>query len=127
MPYVPLGPRPANGIKDTTGNNAGNWTVPLTSSVIQSSVPYFELHHLFIKSPTLSDAQTSAQVMINNNFWDATLVAQLNSWDPSQPMLLTPGDDVYVLFNVPISMTPAPFVCAWFRYDPSIPANQGAT
>ena len=123
MPYVPLGPRPANAVADTTGQNVGNWTVSLSSSVIQASVPYFELYHLFIKSPTLAAAQTSAQVMINNNFWDATLVAQLNSWDPSQPALLTPGDDVDILFNVPINMEPPPFVCGWFRYDPTIPAN----
>lgn len=123
MPYAPLGARPVVAVADTTGQNTGNWTAMIDNSVISTNVPYFELYHLYIKSPVLSSAQTSAEVMLNQNFWDATLVAQLNSWDPSQPMLLTPGDTIYVLFDVPISETPAPIVYAWFRYDTAVLTN----
>lgn len=120
MAYASLGARPVVATPDTTGNNEGNWTAMCDNSVIGANVPYFELYHLYIKSPVLSAAQTSAQVMLNTNFWDATLVAQLNSWDPSQPMLLTPGDTIYILFDVPTSQTPAPIVTCWFRYDIAI-------
>jgi hypothetical protein len=116
--YVTLGPRPVKAAADTTGQNAGNWTAVLDDSVIQSSVPEFEMYHMFISAPTLgTNQQSNARVMLNQAFWDATLIAQLNSWDPSQPMLCRPGDTIYVLFNVPTSTTPAPVVTCWFRYQ----------
>jgi hypothetical protein len=119
MTYTRLGPRPVNAAPDTSGQNPGNWTALLDDSIIQVTVPEFEMYHMFIKSPILGiGQQASAEVMLNSAFWDATLIAQLNSWDPSQPMLCQPGDVISVLFNVPISTKPAPFVTCWFRYQP---------
>lgn len=119
MTYTTLGPRPVNAAADTTGQNPGNWTAVLDDGVIQANVPTFEMYHMFISAPTLGVGQQSdARVMLNTAFWDATLIAQLNSWDPSQPMLCRPGDTIYVLFNVPTSTTPAPIVTCWFRYQP---------
>lgn len=118
MGYVTLGARPKVGVPDTTGQNTGNWTVSLEPADIGVTVSTFEMYHMFISAPTLAaDQQSSARVMLNQYFWDATLIAQLNSWDPSQPMLLTPGDTIYVLFDVPTEMTTPPTVTCWFRYQ----------
>lgn len=118
MTYVTLGARPVTAVADTTGQNAGNWSATLDDSVIQVGVPEFEMYHMFISAPILGTGQqSSARVMLNSSFWDATLIAQLNSWDPSQPMLCRPGDIISVLFNVPTSMVPAPVVTCWFRYQ----------
>lgn len=117
--YMPLGARPATAVADTTDLNTGNWTATLTPDVINVTVPVFEMYHMYIQAPTLNAGeQSNARVRWNQYFWDATLVAQLNSWDPSQPMLLIPGDEISVLFNVPISSTPAPMITCYFRYEP---------
>lgn len=117
MPFMTLGPRPVTAVADTTGGNPGNWTAIIDQSVINSTVPVIELYHMYISAPTLVGQSTTAQVKLNSAFWDATLIGQLNSWDPAQPMLLTPGDTIYVEFNVPTSTTPAPIVVCWFRYQ----------
>lgn len=117
MSYFTLGARPMNAAKDTTGLNTGNWTAVFNDATINATVPRYEMYHMYITSPQLASGQTSARVMLNNYFWDATLIGQLNSWDPAQPMLMSPGDALYVLFNVPTSTTPAPMVTCWFRYE----------
>ena len=45
-----------------------------------------------------------------------------SEWDPEQPMLLNPGQDVYFLWNVAASGVP-PIVTMYFRYDPALPGN----
>jgi hypothetical protein len=116
--YFPLGARPAVAEADTSGLNPGNWTALLDHSAIGVTTPVFELYHLFIESPTLVGQATTATVRLNRHSWDVTLIGQANSWDPAQPLLMTPGDDLAVAFNVPIATTPAPVITAWFRYQP---------
>jgi hypothetical protein len=117
MAYIPLGARPATGVPDTTGQNTGNWTCTLDHSMIGVSQPVFELYHLYIESPALAGQFTTAKVLLNVYKWDVTLIGQANSWDPSQPLLMTPGDDLHVIFNVPTSTTPPPTIVGWFRYQ----------
>lgn len=117
MPYFPLGGRPAVAAADTTGLNPGNWTAMLDNKAIGISRSVFEMYHLYITSPTLATTSTTASVRLNLLPWDITLIGQANSWDPAQPLLMTPGDTLYVLFNVPTSTTPAPTITAWFRYE----------
>lgn len=116
MTYVTLGYRPVTAAADTTGQNTGNYTAVIDDAVIRATVPRYEMYHMYIQAPTLVGQATTAQVTVNGGFWDATLIGQLNSWDPAQPMLLQPGDTIYVLFNVPTSNT-APVVTCWFRYE----------
>ena len=117
MPYRTLGPRPVVAEPDATGFNTGHWTCTLDAAVISSTVPVFELYHMYISAPTLTGAPTIATVMLNLAHWDITLIGQANSWDPSQPMLMQPGDVLTVMFNVPTTTTPAPTVTGWFRYQ----------
>lgn len=117
MAYRTLGARPVVAAKDTTGLNTGNWTAVLDGAVITNTVPTFEMYHLYLTAPTLIGTATTATVMLNLLHWDVTLIGQANSWDPAQPMLMQPGDTLYVLFNVPVTTTPAPTVAAWFRYE----------
>ena len=117
MAYHTLGYRPVLAVADTTGQNVGNWTASLDAQTLGAKTDTIEMYHLYLKAPTLATIQTTATVALNLGTWDATLIGQLNSWDPSQPMLLTPGDTIYVFFNVPTSTTPAPTVTFWFRYQ----------
>lgn len=115
--HIPLGARPVNAAADTTGLNKGNWTAVIGHETIGVTVPVFELYHLYLTSPTLVGQATTATVRINLDEWDITLIGQANSWDPSQPPLLGPGDDVFILFNVPTSNRTVPTAYAWFRYE----------
>lgn len=117
MALYPMGARPATAVKDTTGINPGNWTAALQPSDIQAKTDTFQCYHIYLRAPLNPTTSTVATVLLNQYYWDVTLVGQFNSWDPSQPMLMTPGDTLYVAFNVPVSITPAPFVTCWFRYE----------
>ena len=116
MATFPLGARPAIAVADMTGQNPGNWTAMLDKRALGISQPVFEMYHLYLTAPALTGTFTTATVSLNLYNWDVTLIGQKNSWDPAQPMLMTPGDTLYVAFNVPTSTTPPPQIVAWFRY-----------
>lgn len=120
MAYVLLGGRPVTAKADQSNLNPGGfYTAVFDDTVIGANVPQFEMYHLYIKSSVLVGQATIVDVYINTLAWDTTLIGQRNSWDPSQPAILRPGDTLYVLFNVPTTTTPAPTVTAWFRYEQS--------
>ena len=117
MTYAGLGYRPVTGVADTTGMNGGNYTCQFDPAVVNANVPYFEAYHFYVTAPALSATSTTVQIALNTGKWDYNLIAQANAWDPAQPMIMTPGDTLYFYFNVPTSITPAPVVTVWFRYD----------
>jgi len=115
--YVPLGYRPVKAAPDTTGLNPGNYTATFDARVLGITQNYFEMYHLYLTAPVLAGGSTQVDVALNGGYWDTTLIGQRNSWDPAQPLLVTPGDTIYVYFNVPTSNTTVPTVTAWFRYQ----------
>lgn len=117
MAYIPLGYRPVKAAADTTGVNAGNYTAVFDSKVISITHPYFEMYHLYLTGPVLSGGSTTVDVALNGGYWETTLIGQRNAWDPQQPLLMQPGDTLYVYFNVPTTNTTIPTVTAWFRYQ----------
>lgn len=117
MPYVGLGSRKAKGAKDTTGNNAGNWTVQFQPQDINVNVAHFELYKIVV---TGGAPAATFNVYINGNQWDTAVYAVNNSWDPQQPLLLTPGDALYFYYSDAASDGFQPNITAWFRYDPSL-------
>lgn len=118
MAYIGLGARKAVGTADTTGNNTGKWTVVFDPQTINVNVAHFELYKLVVTGA----AQTATfNVYVNVNQWDTAVYATNNSWDPQQPLLLTPGDVVYFYYSSSSSDGNKPTIYAWFRYDPAIP------
>lgn len=124
MGYIGLGARSAKGAADTTGNNAGNWTVQFTPQVINVNTPHFELYKLVVKGAA---ASATFNVYVNTNQWDTAVYAVNNSWDPQQPLLLTPGDTVFFYYSSASSDGNQPTVTAWFRYDPALTQVFGIT
>lgn len=114
--YVPLGYRPVKGVADPNGANPGNYTCVFDNSVINAKVSVFEMYHLYVTAPLITGGETTATVALNGGYWDVTLTGQANGWDPAQPMLMQPGDTMYVYWNVPTSNTTPPTVTAWFRF-----------
>lgn len=51
-------------------------------------------------------ASSRFQVWIGTTFYDHVVRGDVNSWDPSQPMLVKPGDTVYLHYNTAAGAAP---------------------
>lgn len=118
--YVPLGSRNLTGSADLTGNNTGNWTVAFDPNTLNVNVPYFEVCHIVIEGA----AGSSFSVFIDINQWDTNQNGFLNSWDPSVPLPLRPGQTLYFYWSDQTTDNTPPEVTIWLRYDQDIRANQ---
>lgn len=104
-----LGPRTATGKADPSNQiAAGNWTVSFPPSVLSFQVPLAEVYHIAVNGP-------GGYIIIdrNSDFWDTTSYGGQNSWDPSQVLLLRPGDTLSFYWS--ISTGNAPKITLWLR------------
>lgn len=113
--YVGLGNRQNTATPDATGLNTGNWTNALTSDVLGVNVPQFEIYHAVV---TNAPAGGSASVLIGIRPFSFTApgIGGGSEWDPDQPAIMLPGQDLYLLWSAAASGTP-PVVTVWLRYD----------
>ena len=115
MPYITLGSRPVTAAADTTSLNPGGYTANFPASVLQATVPYYEIYSLVVTGlPALSNVT----VFLNAKARSTAKLLGNSEWDPNQPMLMADGDDLAVCFSVGTG-TP-PVVTAWLRYDPDL-------
>lgn len=120
MGYLPLGPtQPVTAAADQTGQNPGNLTTAFTTAVLAVRVAWYEVYHMVV---TGVSGLASAQVMIGTRPWGFTQPFNGSEWDPSQPMLMQDGQEIYFLWNLAATATP-PVTTLWLRYDPSLPGN----
>lgn len=116
MSYVTLGSRVAVAAADPTGLNTGNWTNAFGVGVLKVTVPYYEIYAITVKDvPSLATVTGYVGVRVRTT---ALLVGDAE-WDPQQPMLMTPTDELYLAWNQPATGTP-PTATIWLRYDPAI-------
>lgn len=114
MSYITLGSRRLTGEADITGLNPGKWTVSFTPQIIDTNVqPQFEVYKIIVKGAQ----NTTFDVYINNDLWDTGIFGQSNSWDPTQPMILRPGDTVSFTYSNPATDGQPPTVTIWLRYE----------
>lgn len=112
--YRGLGSRgPVTGTADTTGMNAGKWTVAFTPDILAVNVPQFEVYKIVVNGAP----GTLFSVFIEVKQWDSAIYGFQNAWDPVQPMLLNPGQSVYFLYSDVIEDNIPPVVTMWLRYD----------
>lgn len=116
MSYRPLGSKVQVAKADTTGLNTGNWTNAFDVAVLGAKVPTYECHHIAV---TAVPSGATLTVFIGSRQWSSILLAGNAEWDPAQPMLLVPTDEVYFCWNRTASGTP-PVVTMWLRYDPAL-------
>lgn len=121
--YVPIGARPLTAKPDTTSRNKGNYTNAFTPDILNVKVPFFEIHHALFTSARLLDSVT---IFIGTFQWSFASVGfgGGSEWDPAEPMLLRPGDELYFFWSTPVSVTPAPVVTPWLRFDADLEANK---
>jgi hypothetical protein len=115
-----LGGRPITATLDETGRNPGNWTIQVTEADFNINVPQFEVYHIYVSTTQMLEFLTQPitgqfQVWINGLPWDNVPYSANNSWDPSQPMKLKPGDEVDFFFS--FGNGTAPIVTLWLQYD----------
>lgn len=120
--YVELGPRTVKGAADQTGNNSGNWTVVFDQSVLNTRMPYIEVYHVIIHGALGSKMDW----FVEQNIWESTVAADDNSWDPTQPLQLRAGQNMYMYWSDPVTDNTPPTATIWLRYDQDIDANQRA-
>lgn len=120
MSYKPLPPVVKVSGADTTGQNPGNWT---TQFAVQDlpRVAVFEIWHMIVSDTPV--AATASILIHNKQFSTVTTGLNGNEWDPSTPALVSNGDEINFLWQVATSVTPAPQVTLWLRYDPELSGN----
>ena len=116
MSYIGLGSRMVTATLDTTGLNSGNYTCAFTGTVLNVYQAYFEVYHIIVQNVPIG---ASAEILLNNKPWGFTYPLQGAEWNPPQPLLMNPSDELDFLWSIPASGQ-APIVTAWLRYDPAI-------
>src|SRR6266702_2398900 len=120
--YVELGPRTKTGAADTTGNNAGKWTVTFAPADLNTNMPYYEVYKVIISGA----AGSTMNWFVEQNIWEATIAADINAWDPQQPLVMRAGQTIYMYWSDLVTDNDPPDVTIWLRYDQDIDANQRA-
>jgi hypothetical protein len=114
MTNVTLGSRgPVTGATDTSTKNPGNWTIAFTPDIINVNVPQFEVYKMIVKGAP----NTTFTVYVDNYVWDVGIYGTLNSWDPTQPLILRPGQTLYFAYSDPTTDSNPPVATIWLRYD----------
>lgn len=121
--YLPIGPRAQTATADTTEQNPGKYTNHWQAPDLDVDIPFFEVHHIVIENANVLDSVT---FKIGSNSYTVAVAGfgGVMEWDPVNPMLLRPGDEVYAFWTTASSVTPAPKVTLWLRFDSELDANQ---
>lgn len=104
-----LGKLPKTGALDADNPVfPGGWTIMFDPADIGIRVQA-EVYHIAVKGPLGS----TFQVYLDTTFYDNVDRGDINSWDPSQPMHVTPGTTIYFYYST--NATPAPAATLFFR------------
>lgn len=120
MSYFSLGSRRKVASADTTGRNPGNLTVVFLAQDLNIKISEFELYHVAM---TGIPSNTVITVYQGQQLYTVAQLDTIGDWDPAQPMLLAPAQEIYMFFNIAATSTIIPAVTCWFRYDPMIGHN----
>lgn len=117
MSYVTLGARgPVTGKPDTTGHNTGKWTVSFPPEVLNVNTSEFEVYKMIVHGA----ANSTFDVYVDIQQWDTAVFGDQNSWDPSQPLIMRPGQTLYFFYSDATTDNTPPVATVWLRYDPNL-------
>lgn len=116
MPYASLGSRKVVAGPDSSGFNPGNLTSMFDTAVLSIQVPYFELYRAVVTDTTPG---CTATVSIDAHPTSYNVFGSGAEWDPSQPPILLPGQQVFFFWDLAVGSTP-PVATLWFRYDTNL-------
>lgn len=129
MTYQPCGGSPVSvtSAADTTTLNTGNLTAAFTVNVLGTMPPVWEWYRAIITTQTPGQVFQPAPCSIYVNQSKPvsfTYPAGGTEWDPSQPIQLRQGDELYFFWQLAANVTPVPVVTIYTRFDITLPANQ---
>jgi hypothetical protein len=117
VPYVTLGARgPVKGTKDTSGHNPGNWTSTFPPDILNVNTSQFEIYKIIVHGAP----NATFNVFVETWEWDTAVYGTQNSWDPSQPLIMRPGQTLFFCYSNPVTDNAPPTVTVWLRYDPNV-------
>lgn len=119
MSYFPLPQVTGTAALDATGMNTGNLTNAFSGTQLPR-VAWYEVYHAVVEN---IPPGATANINIGSKRWGFTYPLGGSEWDPSQPMLVQVGQEIYFMWNVANGTTPLPLVTLWLRYDPALPGN----
>lgn len=128
--YQPCAGSPVSvaSAKDQTGANQNQLTAAFTTNILGTMPPVFEWYRAMVATATPGGTFTPASCGIYLNIRkpvSATYPAGITEWDPSQPILMRSGDELFFFWALASSVTPVPVVTCFFRFDTDNPANRG--
>lgn len=127
--YIPCAGSPISVLSkaDVTGQNTGNLTAAFTVNVLGTMPPVFEWFRAVIDTVTPGQTFPPAPCSIRIDQLrpvSSTYPAGTTEWDPSQPIPMRAGNELYFFWQLASTVTPVPLVTCWFRYDADLPANR---
>lgn len=129
MTFLPCAGSPVTVLSaaDQTGANTGNLTAAFTTNILGTMPAVYEWYHAIIDTATGALFTPAACPVMLNIRKPATFTypAGGTEWDPSQPIQMRSGDELFFFWQLASSVTPVPRVTCYFRYDTTVPANQG--
>ena len=130
MVYAPCAGSPISVLSaaDTTGVNKGNYTAAFTTGVLGTMPAVYEWYRANIDTQVPGVQFTPASCSIRLNIRrpvSSTYPVGVTEWDPSQPIPMRNGDELYFFWQLASTVTPAPLVTCYFRYETDLPANRG--
>jgi hypothetical protein len=121
MTWISLGSRYALATPDTTGNNPGRWTSLFDAALLGILVPTAQVYHAVAEQVPPGAAGT---VSVGNRHYSFTFPLGGSEWDPVQPLLIEPGQDLMIYWSAAATGTP-PAVTVWLRYDSDLLIPRG--
>ena len=128
--YVPCAGSPISlaATADTTGLNTGNLTNAFTVNVLGTMPPVWEWYRCVIAAPTAAQqfAGGTCNIYVDQHRPLTTTTPAFGGteWDPSQPIQLRQGNELFFFWQLASSVTPVPYVTLFLRYDADLAANQ---
>lgn len=117
MSYITLGSREVIAAADSTGLNEGNWTNAFPLATLGAKVAYYEVYSMVV---TNVPANGSIVAYVNNRRRTSAKLFGNAEWDPSQPILMTPDDELYLCWTFAAATGTPPDATVWMRYDPAV-------
>jgi hypothetical protein len=107
-------------VPDATTRNAGNWTITADQRALNFLVAQAEVYQITVDGPV----GFGFSLYRGTRLWNNVAQGWQNNWDPVQPLIVRPGDIVYLFWRAPVTMSPAPTAVLWLRYDVDLPENK---
>lgn len=116
MVKQPIGPRHLTAVIDSTGNNAGNWTISFDPATMAMHWSMYEVYKIVV-NVNQSAGVVPFTVYIGQRQYEAFQTSVVASWSDTVPMIVDGGETLYFYFTEPATDGTPPSVTIWCQVD----------